>query len=287
MKWRCTWCGKPHADNDPPCDKCGHNVFEEAIVRVDESETDDELVPRTVDTGTTYVWRCPNCGRDHVRNNPPCSRCGNPDLEKTEQRYADVDRDLDVPGWVEVAKPYAPILVVVGIVALLFVTGTVPLSILPGIGTSSPPDAPGSGTEAAGLDLDETEREVHDRLEAERDAANAPSRSHDDGLGAYAEYLNRYVVAIEYEEIDPDDVDVPPLDEFDPDCGGDRVLSAPLAIGTISIDEYDDEGALADDIAAELLGSEFGDEVRAGFGAEGIDVHVALDDRVFVMYAAC
>lgn len=286
MKWRCTWCGEPHAEDDPPCDACGHNAFERAVVREGESEsTADAAAGRTVDTGTTYVWTCPNCGRAHVKNNPPCSRCGNPELEKTEQDYADVDRDLATPSWLEIAKPYAPLFVVVGIVVLLFATGIVSPSILPGIGTPSPPDAPGEGTEAAGLDLETTEREIHNQLEAEREAAGEQSRTYDDGIAAYAEYRNRQLVVSEYGDDDPGDTPRP--NEFDPDCGERDLLLGPLTVDGVAIDDYADESAFAADLAEELLSSRFGNEVQSGYDAEGIDVHVAPDDSVYVMYGIC
>ena len=280
MKWRCTWCGKPDAEDDPPCDNCGHNVFEEAIVREGEDEPSES---RTVDTGTTYVWLCPNCGREHVRNNPPCSRCGNPDLEKTEQDYADVDKELEVPGWLEVAKPYAPAFVVVGIVVLLFATGIIPLSVLPGIGTPSPPDAPGEGTEVAGLDLSVTEREIHEQLAAQRDGAET-TRTYDDGLAAYAEYRNRQLVIDEY--TDDGSGETPALSEFDPDCTGSGSLHF-LVADEVAFDEYDDERALAADLADEFRSSQFADDVEAGYGVEGMDLHVTPDDRLYIMYAVC
>ena len=65
MDWRCEWCEKPHEENDPPCDNCGHGSFEKAVRQVNH-----EVVP-----GGT-VWVCQDCGRSHQRNSPPCKRCG-------------------------------------------------------------------------------------------------------------------------------------------------------------------------------------------------------------------
>ncbi|MFA9428033.1 hypothetical protein [Natronorubrum sp. A-ect3] len=276
MKWRCTWCGKPHETNDPPCDDCGHNTFEKAVVR--EGDDEPAVSPaETVDTGTTYVWACPNCDREHVKNNPPCSRCGNPDLEKTEQTYDDVARDLETPSWLEVARPYAPVFAVFAVVAALFATGIIPLSIIPGIGAPSPPDAPGEGTNAAGIDLEVTEREVHERLEADRAADE--SRTYDDGLGAYAEYMNRALVAIEYDDANPERVDV---GDFGVDCQRDPIVGQ--AEPTLTLSDYDDEAALADAVADALQSSNsLGGADRT---AEGIDIHV-VDESVYVFYAAC
>ncbi|PGF18090.1 hypothetical protein CP556_19615 [Natrinema sp. CBA1119] len=289
MKWRCTWCGKPHAENDPPCDACGHNTFEKAVVRVDDetqSETESDVdtdadfgseltESGTVDTGPDYVWACPNCGREHVRNTPPCSRCGNPDLERVEQTYEGLERDLETPSWFAVAKPYLPILVVIGVIVALFATGVISPSILPGIGPPSPPDAPGDGTEAAGIDLEATEGEIHDRLEADRDE----SRAVDDGLAAYSEYYNRAYVANEYGDADHEP---PELSDFNADCSGDHVVRQ--VPGVLTIDDYDDERELAEDIVGALRSND--DVTRTGYDAEGLDIHV-VDGSVYVIYTTC
>ena len=274
MKWRCEWCGKPHEEDDPPCDNCGHGSFEKAIVREPSYET--------VDTGPTYVWACPNCDREHVKNSPPCSRCGNPDLEKVEQDYADVERDLETPSWLEVAKPYAPVFLVAAVVIALFATGIVPLSAIPGLGTPDPPeapDAPGNGSEAAGIDLEAVELAVHDQLEAERSAA---SREYDDGLAAFAEFRNRQLVVAADEGVEPDDM--PPLNAFDPTCGEETPTGGSVTLGD-PIDAYDDEPELATAIAVAIQ-SESAIEGGSSFVAEGLDVHVA-DDTVFVYYLTC
>ncbi|RQG89818.1 hypothetical protein EA462_07305 [Natrarchaeobius halalkaliphilus] len=280
MKWRCTWCGKPHEENDPPCDECGHNAFERAVVRAGKEPRNSPA--RTVDTGTPYVWRCSNCGRDHVKNNPPCSRCGNPELEKTEQTYADVDRDLETPSWLEVAKPYMPIFAVIGIVAVLFATGIVSPTIIPGIGSPAPPDAPGEGTQAAGIDLEVTANEVHERLESERATSGEP-REYDGALAAYAEYQNRAFVSVEYEDERPGLADP---GEFGADCHGEPI-GGQLSLDGPTIQEYADEADLADDITDRLLVSSIGDDVRDGYDGEGIDVHVGPGGDVYVYYATC
>ena len=273
MKWRCTWCGKPHESNDPPCDECGHNKFEEAVVRADEAPDDG-----TVDTGTTYVWRCENCGRDHVKNNPPCSRCHHHDLTKVEQTYDDVERDLETPSWFEVAKPYAPVLLVFGVIVALFATGIVSPSIIPGIGPPSMPDAPGEADGAAGLEFETTEAEVHALLEAEREE----SRTYDESLAAFAEYQNRGGVAIEYDGAQPDPVEP---GDFGVECGGDLV-GGPLVLSDVDLEEYADESALAEDVSSAVL-DVVGDDAVSGSDAEGLDIHETPDGSLAVFYVAC
>ncbi|QLG47683.1 hypothetical protein [Natrinema halophilum] len=278
MRWRCTWCGKPHEENDPPCDACGHNTFEKAIVRVDENgdRTEDEpAVSESVDTGRSFVWTCTECGREHVRNSPPCSRCGNPQLVQTEQTYDGLERDLSAPGWLEVMKPYVPVVIGFALVAAVFATGLVSLPDLPGSGPPAPPDAPGEGTEASGIDLETTEEVIHERLEAERSG----SRRYDDGLAAYAEYYNRAYVAIEYEDARVEKVS---LDDFGIDCHG--TLDEGQLPYTFSIADYDDEATLADGVVERL---QSGDVVTgSGYDVEGIDIHV-VDGSVYVFYATC
>lgn len=83
MEWRCEWCGKPHEEDDPPCDNCGHGSFEKAIVARPDLAADG-------DPETMTVWVCTNCGRHHPKHSPPCSRCNNAELTKEEVR---VDED--------------------------------------------------------------------------------------------------------------------------------------------------------------------------------------------------
>jgi ribosomal protein L37AE/L43A len=79
MEWRCEWCGKPHEENDPPCDNCGHGKFEKAVVRQGSAG----------DANSTVVWVCTDCGREHTRHSPPCSRCNNATLERREKTVSD------------------------------------------------------------------------------------------------------------------------------------------------------------------------------------------------------
>lgn len=81
MEWRCEWCGKPHEENDPPCDNCGHGKFEQAVVRQGSSDN----------TRSTVVWVCTDCGREHTKHSPPCSRCNNATLERHEKTVSDAE----------------------------------------------------------------------------------------------------------------------------------------------------------------------------------------------------
>ncbi len=54
----------------------------------------------------------------------------------------------------------------------------------------------------------------------------------------------------------------------------------------VSAADYTDEAALADAIVAGSL-SRYGDAMRTGFDAEGVDVHVAPNGDIYAFYATC
>ncbi|KDE58702.1 hypothetical protein EL22_03040 [Halostagnicola sp. A56] len=282
MTWRCAWCGKPHESDDPPCERCGYNSFNRADDAAGEGGHGD--------TSPTYVWACTNCGREHVRNSPPCARCGNHTLERTEQTFNESDPDLAGASWLEVAKPYSPFIAVFVIVVALFATGIVPPSVIPGIGT----DIPGEATEANGIDLEETALLVHDRLADERAAAaetetgsgtdGGASLEYDEGLEAFATAENQRLVVSAY--TDDDGGDRTDLSAFDLPCE-----SEPQGIQILaqdSIDAYDTEAALADDLAERLLEALDSQGIEQGdHDADGIDVHVGPDGAILAVYVAC
>ncbi|MFP9059198.1 hypothetical protein ACLI4R_01560 [Natrialbaceae archaeon A-chndr2] len=272
MSWRCTWCGRVYSSDEEPhaCTTCDSESFE----RVDPEREE------TVETGTQYVWVCPNCGREHVKNNPPCSRCLNPTLEQVEPSYEDVERDLDVPGWLEVAKPYLPIVAIVVVILALFATGIVPASVLPGIG----PDVPGESDSSNDIEHAAVERAIHEALEAHRDANGFDSRTYESELAAFAtEHNQRYVVA-QYTDRDPGSPPDPA--NYASACQAEPAW-APLESFDGTIESYDDPERLGADIAAALLESPFGANVETGYTGEGIDLHVGPDGVIHVGYAAC
>lgn len=276
MEWRCEWCGKPQPADDPPCDACGHGSFEKAVVQV----------PESVETGPTYVWRCTSCGRDHVKNSPPCARCGSPDLAKTEQTYADVERDLATPSWAEVAKPYVPAIGIIVLVVTLAVLGVIPVPGLEGTDGS----VPGEGESAAGYDLDLVAVELYTEIEAERETRPTQQRSLDGGVGAYATVRNRNAVV----EAHGGTVEYPVnTDEFDLPCEDDSLDYVHVPT-TRSIDDsaFDDESDIASTLFSTLYerASEDSTLETVLFGEseyDGIDVHVDGDDLVHVTVATC
>jgi len=121
MEWRCRNCGASHPRNQPPCHRCGGMDFERAVVRMEyrcvacgepaveptecegcgaseferiESSPDpavdaaDEVRVRpgasSTEPGDAIAWDCTECGKRHVRNSPPCNRCGAAPLERVD-----------------------------------------------------------------------------------------------------------------------------------------------------------------------------------------------------------
>ncbi len=273
MSWRCTWCGRVYDDEEPAsCETCGRDSFEG--VGEDAASTDE-----TVDTGVQYVWVCPNCDREHVKNNPPCSRCLNPTLEKRAPSYEDVERDLDVPSWLEVAKPYTPIIIGFVLIVALFASGILPLSLLPGIGD----EVPGSADETNGIEHAAVEAEIHDRLEAHREAEGAPSREYDDGLATYAEEYNQRLVTTQHTDREPAR---PDHETFDLPCESQPSVG-PFVSEEGYIDDFDSSAELGAALTDGLLESEFAANLESSEEYEGIDVHVGPDGGVYVLYATC
>ena len=242
MEWRCEWCGKPHEEDDPPCDNCGHGSFERAVVRrtdlaegggtdtmtvwvcttcgrehpknsppcsrcnnatlereekrIDESNLTDR--PGSAGAGAvsaeqTTVWVCPECGRDHPKNAPPCSRCGNASLER-ETRRVD-DDELSAPGYGDLVTPrYLVVLVGVLALAVLFAlgaTGTVDVPGFPDDSVPSVDNVPGNATTAGGVSLAEVETAYLGALNDRRVADDNPLLDRRNRLDEVARYYNQ------------------------------------------------------------------------------------------------
>jgi ribosomal protein L32 len=102
LEWECDACGEPVESPHEPCPNCGETEFSrlrdpdaepdplDDEVRVSTSSESQEQKQELADN---IVWECSHCGKRHMRNSPPCSRCGNAQLEKVP---VDVDAEPDV-----------------------------------------------------------------------------------------------------------------------------------------------------------------------------------------------
>lgn len=133
MEWRCMNCGTAHPRKNPPCHECGGMDFERVVVRLewecdscgepvespnepcpncggtefdrlrdpdaepdpldDEVRVNHSTESQTQEFADNIVWECSHCGKRHMRNSPPCNRCGNVQLEKVP---VDTDPESDI-----------------------------------------------------------------------------------------------------------------------------------------------------------------------------------------------
>ncbi|MFC6940082.1 zinc ribbon domain-containing protein [Salinirubellus sp. GCM10025818] len=75
------------------------------------------------------VWRCPECGHEHPKNNPPCDRCGAMRLERVEVTEDDFESELETPSFLDlVAENPLPV------VAAALVLSVAAVAVLAGSG---------------------------------------------------------------------------------------------------------------------------------------------------------
>lgn len=274
MEWRCTWCGKPHEENDPPCDNCGHNKFERAV---------EQMAPQQTDGPTDPVWVCTECGRQHTKNSPPCKRCGNVHLEKRQPDWEEFE-DIGGTTYRDVLEPryvagYA-IAAVLGITLLLVYTGVI---TLPGMGRPPVPDAPGQAEQVGDLSLSGVEAAYVDELNDRRDEAGVAALDNDSDLEWYAGFVNKRTVA-------NTTGDGPALsrEEFTKVtdyCQPQPTVRRYTAFSTGSVEEFENETALAATLLDSLQDRE--DVLAESQTQVGVDVHVAPNDQIFVSVAVC
>ncbi|MFT4881255.1 MAG: ribosomal protein L37E [Natronomonas sp.] len=271
MEWRCEWCGKPHDEDDPPCDNCGHGSFERAVVPVANAE--ESL------GSEAKVWVCTACGREHTKHSPPCSRCGNGKLERQRQ---EVDEDeLAVPGYVDLITPrYVLGAVVVLALAGVFVLGTTGLVDVPGFGGGVPgvSDVPGDAEAAGNVSFGDAEQAYLSRLNDARGAASVSTLSRSGDLDSVAAFLNQKRVkdeAVSREERDRVQSVLEGACETSP-----RVVTTTLRQGTF---------ASASSLGDALVGSSVQNgEANAVEGTQtGFDLHATPDGRVHLLQVVC
>ncbi len=277
MEWRCEWCGKPHEENDPPCDECGHGKFEEAVVQVDTG---------SVNTGTTYVWVCEECGRNHPKNSPPCSRCGHMYLEKREQAFD--DSELESASYFDIGKEYIAASVALVAVVALVATGIIPI---PGLGGDDLDDVPGEAEMADGHNLSDAESAIAVRINERRAEEGVPDLRDDSDLDAVAERYNKLLVEARYGDGERESLQ-DSYDEVGYECA--RTPAKEVGVVPSRDDErplaaYDNESEFATVVVWEFTSGNSRNEefFAADRDAVGVDVHVAPDGSVFVTMTAC
>jgi len=270
MEWRCEWCGKPHEEDDPPCDHCGHGSFEQAIVRRTDLAADGPE--------STLVWICTDCGREHPKHAPPCSRCGNTTLEKQRQRVD--DSELTAPGYLELVTPQylAALGLTLGIAALL-ILGFAGVVDLPGFGDDGPPEVDGvpGDSDAVG---DVALADVEDAyVPALNDRIDGPALERSSRLDEITTFYNQQFLRWQLADGSPPDNERASellLEE----CRS----GTEIEFETVSTEANGDSDALADALADALVDD--GWTPPPSSGQIGVDVH-AVDGELSLGQFVC
>jgi len=305
--WACSECGRTHQRNNPPCSRCGAMSFErERRVydgtgtdwdgsadegsggRDDRDTTAETAGEAQPDSRTMTSWICTDCGRQHTRNNPPCSRCGGMEFERHEQRFDDAE--TATVGWLEVVDAKVVLGFAGALVMLALLVGpALGLFTLPGTGPPTVEDVPGEDEQVGGVALADVERSFVADL-GERQAAGT-DLAYDDGLSAMAAYTNRRVVKSVYADGNP-----PSREEIEDAFPGVEACSEQVAVDTFDAggsvggtpaDSFDSADAMAAALVDAYLAENGGGSVQATDGFGAADVHVGPDGRVFVTVVVC
>lgn len=282
MKWRCEWCGKPHEEDDPPCDNCGHGEFEEAVTQVSHEVV--EGGPR---------WVCLNCGRQHQKNSPPCKRCGGSNFERRTGPPEEDPLDEINTGWLDVLETkyiigYAAVALLLGLIVAVAIGGV----SLPGIGSEAltgPPPIPaaaGSDETAGQLSIAEVEDSYVDVYNARRSGVGGGTVSRNATADDAAAYYNKGRVETRYSNAEPPTREG--VSRFPLSCDRPAVVSFEVAYDRIpsSADRFEDESGLATALVDNYISR--GNPLRpAEDGTIGVDIHIGPDGRVFVTHVLC
>ena len=271
MEWRCEWCGKPHEEDDPPCDNCGHGSFERAVVPVanDEESLGSEAT----------MWVCTACGREHTKHNPPCSRCGHGEFELQRQEVS--EDELEVPGYLDLLTPrYLLGLVVVLAVAGVFVLGVTGIVPIPGFGGGVPQvsDVPGDAAAAGTVSFDDAEQAYLTRLNDARESTDAPTLTRDSDLDAVAAFLNQ-------KRVKDDGVSSEERDGIQSALEGSCETSPRVVTASILPDSFTSASTLGDALVASSV-SEAGTDAVEGTRT-GLDLHATPDGQVYLLQVVC
>jgi hypothetical protein len=284
MEWRCEWCGKPHAEDDPPCDNCGHGTFERAVVQQPAGPAGED----GDDAGaTTTVWVCPECGRGHPKNAPPCSRCGDESLE-LEERSVDEYGDVGAPSYRDLLTPtYAVGLVAALGLAAIFVAGVTGIVTIPGLTPAGLEvnGVPGNASVADGIDLSAVESAYLDALDDRREEAGLVALSTDESMAEVATFVNQRYVK---DSLTDDELPDPePAAERLGDACSSEPVPWQLSPGDISpIGSFEDAEGVAGAMVEQSVFTE--DSFDAGRTPKtGVDVHVGPDGSVYAIQLVC
>lgn len=282
--WVCTDCGREHPKHNPPCSRCTNATLERREVSLDD--VDLTAPPTDANTGPTYeaevttVWVCTECGREHPKNSPPCSRCANATLE--EQRKRIDESELAVPTYLDVLTPkYAAALIGLFLIVVVFGLGAAGIVDVPGVSDGGVPgvdNVPGNSSTADGVSLSAAEGEYVAAMNERRERSSAPVYDRSDTLDAVATYYNqKRVKQLFADGSAPNDSAVE--GQLDNACHG------PHRIRTVSIHNngYDSSESIATRFADGVL-EQWG--IGSSSGMVGVDIH-SVEGQLFLTHVDC
>ena len=294
MEWRCAWCGKPHEENDPPCDNCGHGEFEKAVVPMAPESEDG-------DSDTITVWVCAECGNDHPKHTPPCDRCGGGPLERREVDFDEEAVMAEMLGGDGTGRTtstdvgYLDVLdtklvlgfVGVGVLVVVLALGFMGVVDVPGIPSDGGP-VPGNATTYQGLSLSTVEAEYVAELNARRAADGDENLTQDEQLTSTATWYNQERVRADYE-----DSRLPKRETVrsraDDACGDAALVPMIFSVEGTAGQRFDSETAMAQSLVSAYRDSPDAPASFANTSRDivGVDVHVGPDGRIYVTQFAC
>lgn len=284
--WVCTACGREHTKHSPPCSRCGNATLErEQKVITEEDLTDGpgtSAVESSVGAERTTVWVCADCGREHTRHSPPCTRCGSPELEEETKTIS--DSELVAPSYLDLMTPqYALVLGLVLLVAATVVlgfAGVVDLPFFPDDGVPEVEDVPGNESATGSFSHTSIEEaylaSINDRHAEAGLSQLERSEQLDDVATFYNQRRVKWLLA---------DGSLPTEEQLAELLS--RACSANPTVQTtqLSVDDASTAEALGDRLATAVTGDADGTLDATGTTA-GVDVH-SVGDELFLVGFVC
>lgn len=235
---------------------------------------------------TEPVWVCTECGRRHQKHSPPCSRCGNVELERRRPDYSDLEDEIAGTSYRDVLEPrYAAGFVLVALLGGVFLLGVTGVVDVPGFGPPSVADPPGNADHLGSLSLANVEDAYVEQVNARRERAGRSTVRVDDGLDSLATYYNRRTVQAVSGDGSMPSLSRDLVDQFSTGCDGSiYVTPVRLPSGAVS----GDEGPSA--VARRLIDASGAVQSRSGdgqFHLIGVDVHATPDGGLVATRMVC
>ncbi len=205
-------------------------------------------------------------------------------FEKRTPEYETVESETDAPGYLDLARPLLPA-VLVAIVSLALIASGI-VSLPAGLLSTHPTvsDAPGHADQVSDLDLPTIEQAVLTKINDRRKATGREPLRKDTTLQRIATFENQQRVVSQY----PGGSVSGSAKEFNSPCRGSITLLVNTASPSVTVESFEDESSLAETIVSGMFALPAWEETAlSADGSAGVDVHVGPDGRVFVVQAYC